>query len=115
MADKAVSNAIYQTTVAKRLASVPGLSAGQQASLLDAALADLSTLAPDTLSAVRQAYADSIKVVFAAFIAFVAVCILLSIQIQVSCLDWSRSSSADVLGNTVPRGSGRAQGGEAPS
>ncbi|KAK4687080.1 hypothetical protein P7C73_g3033, partial [Tremellales sp. Uapishka_1] len=78
----AMANAIYQGTVTKQLSLVTALTAEERSGLLNAALANLTSLAPDVLLQVRQVYAHGLRLVFIAFATIGGLCLVFSFLVD---------------------------------
>ncbi len=110
----AAANAIFQHDLAGQLAAMPSLSPTQRQGLADAAIDELSLLAPDTQHAVRSAYAHALRLVFLSFAVVQGACTVVSLLIKVpfSWLLLSRFALVNSTGNSFPQRYARAGGGE---
>ncbi|KAH7024950.1 major facilitator superfamily domain-containing protein [Microdochium trichocladiopsis] len=80
----AAANAIYQQDVSRQLAAITALTSEQQSELSVSALGDLDALPADLQHLVRGAYAHGLRMVFIAFTAMSAACMLVGLLIKVS-------------------------------
>ncbi|UOH83232.1 hypothetical protein LQV05_005951 [Cryptococcus neoformans] len=78
----AMSNAIYQASVTKKLDSITNLTASQREGLLSSSLSYISDLDPSVANDVRSAWSYGLKLVFASFTAIGGMCLIMTFWIQ---------------------------------